>query len=383
MSSYNPLVCAELSYDRLNVWRGDVHFSHEQERAYSSHSIDNTEHAQNIDALPDAVRAMKAYWAATHTAAPIHIDYMSVSLQDVLSLQTHAATEIRHSIVAAYEIDEVCRNGRQIGLPEGYNLYHVEPLWYHVDQYVRVRDPIGMHGKRLEGHFHLVAAHKRPLEHITSVFKKAGITIGQYVLQPMILPYAAWGKKDYQGQKIMISLQGERCHIAVLEKNVCRFVASHIMGESLMDRDLSTCLGVSMDEAEKIRRSIPGMLEHKGFRRGNGLDIPLIVQILQARSLEMVQEIYQMVSEHVKWDMPIRIEVQSQAIAYYWNASLQHVFPQAEIYFWEHEDDGNSMSWSCEALMHYVASIHSKKNHTVTGWRHWWKMCQNWVEYHL
>ena len=96
----------------------------------------------------------------------------------------------------------------------------------------------------------------------------------------------------------------------------------------------------------------------------------------------MVQEIYALVSGHIKWDMPLRIEVQSQAMGYYWHTLLQRSFPQASIHFYDKSDE-HMRGELCQALGVYASATHKKKGYSVMGWRYWLKGFQNWVEYHL
>ena len=375
---------ADLSYNRLIVWSGDPRTYHSADTKVLSYSLQDTGHVQyhGMDVLPEILEDIKKQWQALHATPLGHIDYLSITPHDILSLQTHAATEIRHNAVALYEIDELCDSAQCIGLPEGYVLKQVEPLWYHIDQYVRVKDPLGMRGTRLEGHFHLLATQALPLDHMASMFKKSGMTVGHYVMRPMLMPYEPWGKKDHSGQKIMVYLEQHACILAVLDKNTCIFASTHIMGESLMDKDLATCLGISLEEAHKIRLRIPALLENKVMRRhSNGLDIPLMMQVLQARSVEMAQELYQSVSGHIKWDVPLRIEIRSLGMKYYWQNVLSAYFPQADVEFsvFDAEEKNDIIG----ALVDYTLASEAKMYGVKKGWRYWWKQCQKWIEYHL
>lgn len=384
--SQTQITFAELTATHLFIWRGvlgvgELEKSHicmtDVEGVFGSEMYD-------IDRLQACLQIIQSKWKEFHSS-PLHaIDYLCVSPQALMSLRTRGMTEIRQGRVAAYEMDEVYSSATHIGLPEGYVLQYVQPLWYEIDKHLRVIDPLGLAGKRLEGQFHLVALPGYVIQTLKAAFKKAGVAIGGFVVKPLILPYETWVSPAACDQKLLISLEQDQCQIALLERNVCRFVSSHCMSESLMDRDLVACLNMTLAEAKKIRSDLPSLSGSQLIRRqSTGYDLQLVAEILQARAYEMSEEIYQMLINHVRWELPLSIEVRSQDAEHYMRPWLQRFFSKAEIHFYSADSQSSSEWLSFEALSAYLLAQNSIKRYKVDGWRGWWNKCKNWIEYHL
>ena len=377
---------AELTTTHLYVWRGVIGSAAESSQIFSVdiQGISGSD-IQDMDHFQASVQAFQKQWKERYSSALSTIDYLCITPNMLISLRTQGMTEIRQGRVAAYEMDEVFHSAKHIGLPEGYVLQYIQPLWYEIDQNLRVMDPIGLSGKRLEGQFHLVALPEMVMQYLKIAFKKAGISVGSFVVKPLILQHETWSLPAVSGQRLLISFEKEQCLVALLERDTCRFIASQCMSETLMDRDLSVCLGVSLEDAERIRKDMPTLSASQLIRRqSHGYDVQLVSEILQSRASEMCEKLHQMVVEQIRWELPLTIEVRSQALEYYLRPWLQRYFPNAEVRFHAIGCVEMSQPWpDFEAFGMYLLTQSSLKRHEVSGWRRWWNKCKNWIEYHL
>lgn len=387
MLSQSQLTIAELTATHLYVWRGVLGSEATQSAHVCRVEIKGVEGAQmqDMDDVQSSINHLQSQWKSHYSCALTHIDHLCISPTEMISLRTQGMTEIRQDRVAAYEIDEVFHSAKHIGLPDGFVLQYIQPLWYEIDQHLRVMDPLGLTGKRLEGKFHLIALSDMVLKHLKAAFRKSSIQIGSFIVKPLTLEYEPWKFESKSVQKLVISLEENQCQVAILEHDTCRFVASHAMGEVLLDRDLMACVGITLEDARKIRLEFPSLSASQLMRRqSHGYDLQLVSEVLQARVSEMSSELYQLVSEQIRWDLPLSIEVKSQAMEHYWRPWLMRHFPNAQLSFHNTALTEDAQSWiGFEAIERYIIAQSGVRQHEVNGWRARWTKCKNWIEYHL
>lgn len=368
------LILAELTADRLYVWKeGCFH-----EAVYADVKQEIYADVLDVDSLKLLLLDIKQQWKNKYNSILSLIDYFCIIPKNLISMRTYGVTEIRHAMVASYEMDEVYRSARHIGLPQDYLLYYAHPLCYEIDQHLRVLDPVGLAGKRLEGHFHLVALNKAVVSNFQVAFKKSGISLGFFVIKPLILQYMPWAlSQEKQCQRLLVDLSSNGCVVSFLDKDVCRFVAVHPMHDSLLDKDLMSCLDVSQEEAYRIRVELPKLHRSQLIKRhSHGHDLQLVAEVLQSRAYEMAEELFKLIEPQIRLDQALSIEVCAD-IEDYWRHCLQTFFENADITFYS-----RSNSQSATALESYLKAS-KKEVLAVNDWRQWWTRCKNWIEYHL
>lgn len=338
----------------------------------------------DMDRVVGSLRQSVALWQTQYSEALTHLDCLCVSSIHIRSMRTHGVTEIRQGRVAPYEVDEVYQSALKLGLPEGMSCYDAWPLCYEIDQYIRVTDPVGLEGRRLEGQFHVLALPANVSGSYMAVAKQAGLSVGSIVLRPLLLNLLPSAHAHHAGQRLVIDVGAESTSVAVMERHVCRYVAVYPMGESLLYRDLMTCLDMNEAQAKSLCAEWPQWTQKQSFRRHvHGVDSPVVSEILHARSLEMVESLYEWISDQLRWDLPLVIEVRSEAIEHYWHAWLQRYFPHALIEFHKPIYDEQELSAWALAVEHYLNARAARAAYVPSGWRYWWGRCKNWIEYHL
>ena len=95
---------------------------------------------------------------------------------------SRGVTEIRQGVVHPYDVESVMISAQTVNLPDDYKLIHVIPMYYEVDHQMRVQDPVGLSGKRLEGCFYLLAVPKTLIDNHKKVLADLSVSVDQMVL---------------------------------------------------------------------------------------------------------------------------------------------------------------------------------------------------------
>jgi cell division protein FtsA len=96
---------------------------------------------------------------AEHTSGyKIERAYISLSGTHIASLNSRGVVGIsrRERGIAVEDVDRVIEAARAVAVPHNQEVVHVIPRDYIVDGQSGVRDPIGMHGFRLEVETHII-----------------------------------------------------------------------------------------------------------------------------------------------------------------------------------------------------------------------------------
>ena len=86
----------------------------------------------------------------------------------------------------------------------GYGLKRMKhiPLQYAVDKQEGVKNPIGMHGFRLDVDAHIINASYSDIENLTKSVNGAGISINQLIFNPLASAEAVLSEDEKQYHKI-------------------------------------------------------------------------------------------------------------------------------------------------------------------------------------
>ena len=105
-----------------------------------------------------------------------------------------AISRVGDGVVTREEIMRAIETAQADALPTNLEILHVMPYRYILDGNV-VRDPIGMHGFRLEVDVHIVVCEMLAIQSLIKVLQDAGVEIDEVVLQPLAAADEARGRQ--------------------------------------------------------------------------------------------------------------------------------------------------------------------------------------------
>ncbi len=83
------------------------------------------------------------------------------------------------------DIDRALDAAQAIAIPHGREVLHVIPRGFTVDGQDGIRQPLGMHGFRLEVEAHIITAATASVQNLTKCVESAGVAVEAYVLNPL------------------------------------------------------------------------------------------------------------------------------------------------------------------------------------------------------
>jgi cell division protein FtsA len=143
---------------------------------------------------------------------------------------------------------------RNISLPQDREVLHVLPHEFIVDAQDGIRDAIGMVGQRLEANVHVVTSSVAATQNLVTAANKAGILIGDTVLEPLASAEACLTQDERDLGCCLLDIGGGTTELIVYGGGVVRHTGTIPVGGDHFTNDLAVGLRTPIPEAERIKR---------------------------------------------------------------------------------------------------------------------------------
>ncbi len=263
----------------------------------------------NIEKTVDAIRkAIKE--AEEESGVDIRVVNVGIAGQHIQSHQ-HRNMMTRQSTedeIGQIDIDRLVDMMYRIPQQPGYEIIHVLPQEYIVDNEVGIKDPIGMSGIRLEANFHIITGQVTAANNLNKCVVKAGLEVADLILEPLASSEAVLNDEEKEAGVVLVDIGGGTTDIAIFQDGIIRHTAVIPFGGNIITEDIKEGCTVLKQQAEllKIRFgsalasetqdneivSIPGL---RG-RDPKEISVKNLANIIQAR----VEEIVEMVHYEIK-----------------------------------------------------------------------------------
>jgi len=206
------------------------------------------------------------------------------------------------------DIDRALDAAQAIAIPHGREVLHVIPRGFIVDGQEGIRQPLGMHGFRLEVEAHIITAATASVQNLTKCVEAAGVQVEAYVLNPLASAVVAPAATEKEMGVVVVDIGGGTTDLAIyIDGNVWHTTVLAVGGNHLTS-DIAHGLRLPADLAEKIKIEHGAALAaevplHEVFAvQPFGEDNPLqvtradLATIIEAR----VEEIFGLILQEVK-----------------------------------------------------------------------------------
>jgi cell division protein FtsA len=171
-------------------------------------------------------------------------------------------------LVHPNDLDRVLEVARSIKVPDDRELLHVIPRSYVVDGQEGVKNPIGMHGFRLDVEAHIITAAVSSIQTLTKCIRSVGINIEDIVLEPLASAEAVLTEEEKLNGVMLADIGGGTTDIAVFKDNSIYYTSVLPVAGYQVTRDISIGLGVPFDLAEDMKRKYGNVMPNRDKARG-------------------------------------------------------------------------------------------------------------------
>ena len=160
---------------------------------------------------------------------------------------------LREKEVTPRDIDRVIESANALVIPAEREIIHVIPQEYIVDRESGIKDPVGIHGVKLEANVHIVTGHVTAAQNIVKCVNLCGMSSVDMVLEQIASSEAILTEDEKEIGVAMIDCGGGTCDIAVFVGGSVRYTESLVLGGDHIDRDIAFGLSVPLPEARRLK----------------------------------------------------------------------------------------------------------------------------------
>jgi cell division protein FtsA len=224
--------------------------------------------------------------------------YIGVTGRHVSSLNSRAVVAITRGdkMVRSEDLKRVLTSARGIKLTPDRKLLHVIPRAYAVDGQTGVKNPVGMHGFRLDVETHIITAAVTSVQNLIKCVRGIGIDIEELVLEPLASAEAVLTPDERQVGVMLADIGGGTTDIAIFREGSIWHTAVLPVAGYQITRDIAIGLGLPFEVAEEMKKkygSVTPVYETKKgdnlMTNGHGVSHRDLCEIIRARVEELLR----------------------------------------------------------------------------------------------
>jgi len=206
------------------------------------------------------------------------------------------------------DVSRVINASQAISIPLNREIIHVIPKNYRVDDEGNVKDPLGMHGVRLEVDTIIIEGSSQHLKSLTKSVNQAGIEIEDIVLEPLAAAKAVLDKRQKELGVVLVNIGEGTTSLAVFEEGDLIYTSVLPVGAGHITNDIAIGIRTSIEVAEKVKLEF-GQAVPEEISKKEDIDLSKIdsqeegfvsryhlAEIIEAR----LEEIFNMVNKELK-----------------------------------------------------------------------------------
>ena len=226
--------------------------------------------------------------------------YIGVTGRHVSSMNNRGVVAITRGdrLVRREDLKRVLSCAQNIKVPSERRLLHVIPRGYAVDGQAGIKNPVGMHGFRLDVETHIITAAVTSVQNLIKCVRSIGIDIDDLILEPLASSEAILSEDEKQVGVILADIGGGTTDIAVFKEGSIWHTAILPVAGYQLTRDVAIGLGLPFDVAEEMKKrygSVMPVYESKAetpsaiSADGHGVSYQDLCEIIRARVEEIIR----------------------------------------------------------------------------------------------
>ncbi|MBA7612756.1 Cell division protein FtsA [subsurface metagenome] len=252
--------------------------------------------------INDAKESIRGSVKKAEQASDYRIEsaFVGVTGRHVTSLNNRGVVAITRNdrLVRSDDLKRVLACAQSVKVPSDRKLLHVIPRDYTIDGQAGVRNPVGMHGFRLDVETHIITAAVTSVQNLVKCIRGIGIEVEDLILEPLASSEAVLTEDEKQMGVILADIGGGTTDIAIFREGSIWHTSIIPVAGYQVTRDIAIGLGLPFDVAEEMKKkygSVMPVYESKAetatpiSEDGHGVSYQDLCDILRARVEEIIR----------------------------------------------------------------------------------------------
>lgn len=226
--------------------------------------------------------------------------YIGVTGRHVTSVNNRGVVSINNGdrLVRSDDLKRVMKSAQNIKVPAERKLLHIIPRGFAIDGQAGVKNPVGMHGQRLDVETHIITAAVTSVQNIMRCVRSIGLDVEDLVLEPLASSEAVLTEEEKRSGVILADIGGGTTDVAIFRDGSIWHTAILPVAGYQLTRDVAMGLGLPFDVAEDMKKRYASVMPvYEGKRQtpeemlqdGHGVSYQDLCDIVRARIEEIVR----------------------------------------------------------------------------------------------
>ncbi|MFA5317979.1 MAG: cell division protein FtsA [Patescibacteria group bacterium] len=186
---------------------------------------------------------------------PIVSAWVGISGSHIKSEKSRGVVAVSRSDgeVTEDDVDRTIEAARALSVPPNYEILHVIPTRYTVDNQADIKDPVGMIGVRLEAETLIIQGLSSQIKNFTKAVYRTELNIEDLVLSSLAAAEAVITEKQKDLGALLLNIGNSTTSIAVFEEGELLHTAVLPIGSEHITADIAIGLRCPINLAERIK----------------------------------------------------------------------------------------------------------------------------------
>lgn len=202
--------------------------------------------------------------------------------------------------VSEEDVSRVLKAAEAISLPKNKEIIHILPREYIVDKERGIKDPVGMHGVRLEVEAEVIFGFSPYINNLTKAIEETGRSFDGVVFSTLAASEAVLSKRQKELGVGVLDVGGGSTGLCVFEEESLISSAVLPIGASHVTNDIAIAFQLPIDIAEKLKlkygvaknenisKKEEIKLEEIGGEEGKIISRKELAEVIEARNVEIL-----------------------------------------------------------------------------------------------
>jgi cell division protein FtsA len=210
-----------------------------------------------ITSIEDAVASVSKALEKCERMTGIPIEHALVSVNGA-----HVTAEESHGVVAVSkangeieedDVERAIEAAQSVATPPNYEILHVIPRLFTVDDQSNIKDPVGMTGIKLEVDAQIILGMTSQIKNVTKSVYRTGVDIDDLVLEVLAASESVLTKRQKELGVALVNMGGATTSLMVFEEGDVIHSKILPVGSGHITNDIAIGLRTSVDVAEEVK----------------------------------------------------------------------------------------------------------------------------------
>jgi len=210
-----------------------------------------------ISSIEDAVSSISSSLENVErmTGLPIEHAYVGISGKDITSQESQGVIAVAKADkeVREDDVERALVAAQTVATPPNYEIIHVIPRFFKVDNQEMIKDPVGMTGVRLEVESQIIEGPASQIKNLTKCIYRTGVDIDDIVFSVLATAEAVLTSRQKELGVAVINIGGATTSVAVFEEGDVLAARVLPVGANHITNDVAIGLRTSIDMAEQVK----------------------------------------------------------------------------------------------------------------------------------